>query len=64
MEAEIRINENIMPNPNPKRENLKHFKTKWKHQPTKTIRVPEKFAAQLIAIAEALDNGCEVNIKL
>ncbi len=46
-----------MPNPNPKQENLTHFKPKWKNQPTKTIRVPEKFADQLLVIARQFDNG-------
>ena len=50
-----------MPNPNPKKENLKHFEPKWKHQPTKTIRVPVKFADELLAIAREIDNGCYQN---
>ena len=45
-----------MPNPNPKQENHYHFKPKW-NNPTKTIRVPENFADELLAIARQFDNG-------
>jgi hypothetical protein len=52
-----------MPNPNPKQENLNHFKPKWKNTPTKTIRVPEKFADELLAIARQFDNGSSVALR-
>ncbi len=45
-----------MPTPNPKQENHYHFKQKW-NNPTKTIRVPENFADELLAIARQFDNG-------
>ncbi len=45
-----------MPNPNPKQENHYHFKQK-RNNPTKTIRVPENFADELLAIARQFDNG-------
>ena len=50
-----------MPNPNPKQANLFHFKPKWKNMPTKTIRVPVKFADELLAYAKELDNGSYQN---
>ena len=52
-----------MPNPNPKQENLNHFKPKWKNTPTKTIRVPVKFADELLAIARQFDNGSSVALR-
>ncbi len=45
-----------MPNTNPKQENHYHFKQK-RNNPTKTIRVPENFADELLAIARQFDNG-------
>lgn len=30
---------------------------KWKNQPTVAIRIPQQFAAELLAIAEKMDKG-------
>ena len=30
----------------------------WHHQPTRTIRIPEVFAATVLEIVKKLDNGC------
>lgn len=31
--------------------------TKWKHTPTKAVRIPTIFESQILAIAQNLDNG-------
>lgn len=36
--------------------NLKHFKCKWKHGTTRTIRVPVALADDVMAYARRLDN--------
>lgn len=41
--------------------NLKPFKGKWQHYPTKTIKIPVVFAEQLMAIAEQLDVGNKID---
>ena len=46
-----------MPNPNPKLENLKSYKPKWKLGKTKTIRVPIAIADKVLAYAHQLDEG-------
>lgn len=32
-------------------------KPKWKNQPTTAIRVPQRFATELLAIADKMDRG-------
>lgn len=41
--------------------NLKPFKGKWQHRPTKTIKIPVVFAEQLMGIAEQLDVGNKID---
>mgnify|MGYP001063872519 CR=1 FL=1 len=45
-----------MPNPNPRLENLRHFKPKWE-SPTTAIRIPEKFKDDCLALARGLESG-------
>lgn len=46
-----------MPNSNSKQDNLIRQKPKWRHLPTKAVRLPEVFIDELLDIAEKLDLG-------
>ena len=46
-----------MANPNPQLSNLSSYKPKWKSGKTKTIRVPEAIAEQILSIAHVIDEG-------
>ena len=46
-----------MANPNPQLSNLSSYKPKWKSGQTKTIRVPEAIAEQVLSIAHVIDEG-------
>lgn len=37
-------------------------KSRWRHSPTQTIRVPKVFAQQLVKLARQLDNGEAIDI--
>lgn len=50
-----------MPNPNPKLENLKSYKPKWKSGKTRTIRVPIAIADRVLELAHQIDEGLVVN---
>lgn len=43
---------------------LEHlFKGKWNKGKTRTIRVPEAIADEVMAVARAIDNGEEIHLK-
>ncbi len=46
-----------MPNPKAKTDHLPKYKSKWKHTPTKLIRVPEIYAEEVLRYARELDSG-------
>ena len=46
-----------MPNPHPKRENLKPNYSQWRHKPIKVVRIPEPLADRILEIAHQLDCG-------
>ncbi len=46
-----------MSNPNPKTDHLPKYQSKWKHTPTKLIRVPEIYAEVVLKYARELDTG-------
>ncbi len=46
-----------MPNPKAKTDHLPKYKSKWKHTPTKLIRVPEIYAEVVLRYARELDSG-------
>ena len=45
-------------------ENLKPFKSNWKNQPTKLIRIPENLADKILDYAHKLDNDINPNHSL
>lgn len=45
-------------------DNLITQKTNWNNLPTKAIRVPEKFADQILEIAKFLDSNKPINPKI